>query len=147
MQVDPRAVAEVIYTLVDNAAKYSPAGKTILVTAEQSDDEMIRIAVENQGQSIPKALRERVFDKFFRAIRDGDTQSSRQPKGTGMGLAFAKGIVEAHGGLIWIEDTTDDSGGTRVVFILPIGDSGTMPEPSSEIASGATPSGETLRVS
>lgn len=138
VQVDPRAVAEVIYTLVDNAAKYSPAGKTILVRAERAGGEMIRVAVEDQGQSIPADLRERVFDKFFRATRDGDTGSAHAPKGTGMGLAVARGIVEAHGGRIWIEDGHDGSG-TRVVFTLPIGDTKTLPEPAAETASGTEP--------
>lgn len=146
VQVDPRAVEEVVYTLVDNAAKYSPPGKTILVTVEEANAAMIRIAVEDQGQTIPQALRERVFDKFFRATRDGDTQDSRQPKGTGMGLAVAKGIVEAHGGLIWIEDSREGPG-TRVVFTLPVGEAETMPEPSTEAASDTASSAETNRVS
>lgn len=144
VQVDPRAVAEVIYTLVDNAAKYSPVGKNILVTAERAGGGMIKIAVENEGQSIPHALRERVFDKFFRATRDGDTHDSRQPKGTGMGLAVAKGIVEAHGGRIWIEDKIRGVG-TRVVFTLPIGDAETVSEPLLEAASETAHSEEMNR--
>ena len=76
-------------------------------------------------------MRARVFDKFFRATRDGDTSDSIRPKGTGMGLAVAKGIVEAHGGRIWIEDKRE-GGGTRVVFTLPIGDVETPPERSSD---------------
>jgi hypothetical protein len=62
-------------------------------------------------------LRERVIDKFFRATRDEDI-STHQPSGTGMGLAIAKGIVEAHAGKIWIESATGGKG-TRVVFTLP----------------------------
>jgi len=61
-----------------------------------------------------------VFDKFFRATRDGDV-STQQPSGTGMGLAIAKGIVEAHAGKIWIESPANGHG-TRVVFTLPVGD-------------------------
>ncbi|MCM3901414.1 MAG: DUF4118 domain-containing protein [Pyrinomonadaceae bacterium] len=121
VQVDPRAVAEVVFTLIDNAVKYSAAGTKILVSAQTADDEMIQIAVEDQGQTIPREMRARVFDKFFRATRDGDASDSIQPKGTGMGLAVAKGIVEAHGGRIWIEDKRQGVG-TRVVFTLPIGD-------------------------
>ncbi|MDX6270755.1 MAG: hypothetical protein QOD28_1978 [Acidobacteriota bacterium] len=140
VQVDPRAVAEVLFTLVDNAAKYSPEETTILVTAGRADDEMIRIAVADEGQSIPAALRERVFDKFFRATRDGDTGDGRQPKGTGMGLAVAKGIVEAHGGRIWIEEGAAGTG-TRVVFTLPVGDAETMSEPLAEMPAGTIPVG------
>lgn len=120
VRVDPKAVAEVVYTLIDNAAKYSPADTSIRIVAQRSGDEMIQIAVEDSGQGIPAHLRERVFDKFFRAMRDGDT-GARQPPGTGMGLAIAKGIVEAHGGSIRIE-TVAVGQGTRVVFTLPIGD-------------------------
>ena len=120
--VDSRAVSEVIYTLVDNAAKYSPAGTLIRISASRAEADMIRTIVEDMGPGIPVELRERVFDKFFRAIRDGDS-SRRQPSGTGMGLAIARGIVEAHSGRIWIE-TGAGGAGTRVVFTLPIGDEG-----------------------
>lgn len=145
VQVDPRAVAEVIFTLVDNAAKYSPTGTGILVGAERAGDRLIRISVENEGESIPHALRERVFEKFFRATRDGDAGDGRRPKGTGVGLAVAKGIVEAHGGSIWIEDGGEGAG-TRVVFTLPIGDAEGVPE-SPEVVSETAPSGESGRVS
>ena len=119
VRVDERAVSEVVYTLVDNAAKYSPAGTKIKISAEVSNG-MVKMAVEDQGEGVPLDLRERVFDKFFRATRDGDV-STRQPSGTGMGLAIAKGIVEAHQGRIWIESVSNGPG-ARVVFTLPIGD-------------------------
>ncbi|MGI8898834.1 MAG: sensor histidine kinase [Pyrinomonadaceae bacterium] len=141
VQVDPRAVAEVIFTLIDNAVKYSSAGTNILVSAHPIDDQTIQIAVEDQGQTIPREIRERIFDKFFRATRNGDTGDSSQPKGTGMGLAVAKGIVEAHGGRIWIEDKKEGDG-TRVVFSLPIGDAETLPERSPDVVSDAVISRE-----
>jgi K+-sensing histidine kinase KdpD len=120
VRVDARAVAEVVYTLVDNAAKYSPAGTTIKVGAKHADGQRIELSVEDEGGGVPAGLRERVFDKFFRAMRDGDS-STRQPTGTGMGLAIAKGIVEAHGGRVWIEDAAGNSG-SRFVVALPIGE-------------------------
>jgi K+-sensing histidine kinase KdpD len=119
VRVDERAVSEVVYTLIDNAAKYSPAGSRIRITAQHAGDGQIQMSVEDEGQGIPVELREQVFDKFFRATRDGDI--SHQPTGTGMGLAIAKGIVEAHEGKIWIESGAGGKG-TRVVFTLPIGD-------------------------
>jgi K+-sensing histidine kinase KdpD len=120
VRVDERAVSEVVYTLVDNAAKYSPAGSNIRISAHRSGNGMIMMAVEDEGVGIAVDLRERVFDKFFRATRDGDI-STHQPSGTGMGLAIARGLVEAHDGKIWIESGTGGKG-TRVVFTLPIGD-------------------------
>jgi two-component system sensor histidine kinase KdpD len=120
VRVDERAVSEVVYTLIENAAKYSPESTDICVRAQRSDDGMIEMSVEDQGIGIPTELRERVFDKFFRATRDGDV-STHKPSGTGMGLAIAKGIIEAHEGKIWIESGTGGVG-TIVLFTLPIGD-------------------------
>ncbi|MEJ7710832.1 MAG: DUF4118 domain-containing protein [Pyrinomonadaceae bacterium] len=126
VRVDPRAVSEVIYTLLDNAAKYAPAGTKISITAERGGnlersaaandycadevEPVVLVAVEDEGRGIEVELRERVFDKFFRATQDGllsltDERGDYEPSGTGMGLAIAHGIVEAHGGRIWIEDT------------------------------------------
>ena len=119
VRVDAKAVAQVVYTLADNAAKYSPAGTRIKVTAGRGDDEMLRLTVEDEGPGVPAELRERVFDKFFRAMRDGDTGT--HPSGTGMGLAIARGIVEAHGGRIWIEDAGAGRG-MLVALTLPLGD-------------------------
>jgi two-component system sensor histidine kinase KdpD len=118
ISVDSRAVSEVIYTLIDNAAKYSPIGTTIQISARRKDNSNILISVKDEGKGVSRELRERVFDKFFRATRDGDISSS-QPPGTGMGLAIAKGIVEAHGGSIWIADAGQ---GARFEFTLPVED-------------------------
>jgi two-component system sensor histidine kinase KdpD len=120
VRVDDRAVAEVVYTLIDNAAKYSPAGTNINVAAKSTDEQTIELSVTDEGPGIPLELRERVFDKFFRAMRDGDS-GTHQPQGTGMGLAIAKGIVEAHSGRIRIEDGQAKRG-SRVVVTLPVGD-------------------------
>ncbi|HEX8175646.1 MAG TPA: ATP-binding protein [Pyrinomonadaceae bacterium] len=119
VRVDERAVAEVIYTLIDNAAKYSPKGTNINMVAKSADARMVQLIVEDEGCGIPVELRERVFDKFFRAMRDGDS-GSRQPSGSGMGLAIAKGIVDAHGGYIRIEDNPAGRG-SRFVITLPTG--------------------------
>ena len=120
VRVDARAVAEVVYTLVDNAVKYSPKGTTVRVAARRGAGDTVLLAVEDEGQGIPAHLRERVFDKFFRAMRDGDARTLR-PAGTGMGLSIAQGIVEAHGGRIKVEDGAGLRG-CRVVVVLPIGE-------------------------
>ena len=153
VRVDPHAVAEVVYTLVDNAGKYSSPGTTIRVAASRAGGEMISISVEDEGQGIAPDLHERVFDKFFRATRDGDA-GSRHPAGTGMGLAIARGIVEAHGGRIRVENRAG-AAGTRVVFTLPIGDEEnaadrpreTVPGQAAGAATGAAAcSGEADRI-
>ena len=119
VRIDEHAVAEVVYTLVDNAAKYSPPGTTIRVKAAPGANETMRLSVEDEGPGISPETRERVFDKFFRAMRDGDVGNHKS--GSGMGLAIARGIVEAHGGRIWIEDA-DGHSGAKFVVDLPTGD-------------------------
>jgi K+-sensing histidine kinase KdpD len=120
VRVDARAVAEVVYTLIENATKYSAAGTRITVEAARSSDEAVQIAVEDQGPGIPLNLRERVFERFFQVANHGMPSKSRAT-GLGMGLAIARGIVEAHGGHIWIESATEGPG-TRVSFTVPVGD-------------------------
>jgi two-component system sensor histidine kinase KdpD len=119
-RVDASLIAEVLYSLVDNAVKYSPTGSRIKISARRAADEMILIAVEDEGRGIPPHLRERVFDKFFRATSDGAASLGR-PRGLGMGLAIARGIIEAHGGRIWVEDGAGGAG-ARLAFTIPVGD-------------------------
>jgi K+-sensing histidine kinase KdpD len=120
VRVDANAIAEVLFSLIDNATKYSPPGTPIKITADRNEGDMIKVAVEDQGHGIPPELRERVFDKFFRATGEGALRLD-QPKGLGMGLSIARGIIAAHDGRIWIESGQSGSG-TRVIFSIPIGD-------------------------
>jgi two-component system sensor histidine kinase KdpD len=120
VRVDAHAIAEVVYLLVDNATKYAPSGTRIKISAGQVSGEMVEIAVEDEGCGIPPHLRKRVFDKFFRATPD-NAEALHRPSGIGMGLAIARGIIDAHGGSIWVEDGSGERG-TRVAFTVPIGD-------------------------
>jgi K+-sensing histidine kinase KdpD len=130
VRVDARAVAEVIYTLIDNASKYAPPETLIIIEANRVADDLIEIAVEDQGPGIPSHLRERVFERFYRVNDNGAAGSSSG--GIGMGLAIAKGIVEAHSGCIWIANATAGHG-ARIVFTVPVGDD----EPSVAIDGNA----------
>jgi two-component system sensor histidine kinase KdpD len=130
IKVDDHAISEAIYALVDNAAKYSPAGSTIRIAAAPEGHGNVVISVADQGPGIPSDVRDRVFERFFRAMRDGDAAGPKS-QGSGMGLAIARGIVEAHGGRIWIEDG-EDKKGAKFVIELPIGeDNGTLARPAS----------------
>jgi K+-sensing histidine kinase KdpD len=120
IKVDEHSIAEVIYTLVDNAAKYSPEASPIRVRATPASGDTILISVEDEGPGIRADMRERVFEKFFRAMRDGDVGDRKSP-GTGMGLAIARGLIQAHGGRIWIEDA-DGHTGAKFVVALPASD-------------------------
>ncbi|PWT89671.1 MAG: hypothetical protein C5B54_08550 [Acidobacteria bacterium] len=117
VRVDEKAVAEVLYVLIENAAKYSPPGSEIVLRIEKVEDN-VKVSVEDNGPGIPSALREKVFEKFFRVSPDSPLSTSTG--GLGMGLAIARGIIEAHKGRIWIED--HDGSGTRVSFVLPMGE-------------------------
>lgn len=119
LRVDQKTIAEVLYILIENATKFSPPDTEILVFITKAEDG-IHVSVQDQGIGIPKELRERVFDKFFRisAPADGIAQM-RRPPGVGMGLSIAKAIVEAHGGRIRIEDALNGPG-TRFEFTLPL---------------------------
>lgn len=116
--IDELAISQAIYILIDNAAKYSPPDSRITVRAKHADEKSIMISVEDSGPGIRPEARERVFEKFFRAMRDGDI-SDRQVSGSGLGLAIARGIVEAHHGRIWVEDAEHGSG-AKFVIELPI---------------------------
>jgi two-component system sensor histidine kinase KdpD len=115
---DSSALSEVVYTLLDNAAKYSPVDSKIRISARRARGEMIEIAVEDEGRGVIPKMREKVFSKFFRAENEDIHASSG---GLGLGLAIARGIIESQGGRIWIEDGRDGFI-TRVAFVVPIGD-------------------------
>jgi len=126
IRVDARAVAEVIYTLIDNATKYAPSGTSITIEASRAFRETLQISVGDQGPGIPRDLRQRVFEKFFHV--GGIQLGVGRPEGIGMGLSIAKGIVEAHGGRIRLEDG-DGGKGLKVSFTVPVGDDETEVPP------------------
>ncbi len=109
--VDGSQIERVLINLIENAAKYSDAGTQILVAA-QARDMGCEFSVTDHGRGISEEHRERVFEKFFR-IR---SEHAFKP-GTGLGLAICKGIVEAHGGHIWVEAPAE--GGSHFAFWLP----------------------------
>lgn len=102
------ALGRVIRNLLDNALRHAPPGSTVVVS---TDPVTGRVQVEDQGPGFDGAFTERAFDHFTRA----DESRERSTGGAGLGLAIAKGVVEAHGGRIWVEPPP----GGRVAFELP----------------------------
>ena len=90
--VDPVLFEQVLFNLLDNAAKYSPPQSTILIQAWE-EERIVVLQVLDEGDGIPKEDLERIFDKFYRA-RKGD----RVRAGTGLGLPICRGFIEAMGG-------------------------------------------------
>ena len=109
VRVDPRLISQVLFTLLENAAKYSPQFAPVELRAEAAGRSSVRFSVIDHGSGIPAALRQRVFDKFFSGGSNGSL---------GLGLTIARGIIESHGGKIWIESGPGDAG-TSVQFEIP----------------------------
>ena len=114
-RIDSAHIKEVLVHLIENAAKYSPAGAPIRITAEAKDNEqMLTINIADRGPGIDDFEQSLVFEKFYR----GRNQRV-QVHGTGMGLAICKAIVEAHGGRLGV--TSQLGHGSVFYFSLPVG--------------------------
>ena len=111
-EADAEFVQQVIKQFIENAAKYSPPGLPIVISAERKGAKIV-IGVADQGPGIEEEERGRIFDKFFRG-----REHRFATQGTGMGLAIAKGIVEAHGERIWVE--SERGQGSAFYFSLPV---------------------------
>jgi NtrC-family two-component system sensor histidine kinase KinB len=108
---DADMLRRVLINLLENAGKFTPSGGHISIGARQDEGE-VTIWVQDTGSGIPPDERERIFDKFSRL------QTESGPKGFGLGLAFCRMAVEAHGGKIWVESELGQ--GSRFIFTLPV---------------------------
>ncbi|MDZ4763582.1 MAG: ATP-binding protein [Chloroflexota bacterium] len=115
VSVDSDMIARVIVNLAENATKYSPRGGTVTLAARAQSDFVV-VSVIDTGHGIPVHLRDEVFDKYFRVKQDGTA------RGVGLGLAFCRLAIEAHGGRIWVDST--ESGGSEFAFTLPLAQQG-----------------------
>jgi signal transduction histidine kinase len=104
---------QVFGNLIDNAMKYSPAGGEVKAKVTTEGDEA-RIVVEDEGIGIPPDQLGRVFDLFYRTA---EAEARRTP-GLGLGLYITRGIVERHGGRIWME--SEPGKWTRATVALPL---------------------------
>ncbi|AEF16904.1 multi-sensor signal transduction histidine kinase [Thermoanaerobacterium xylanolyticum LX-11] len=112
---DPEKITWVLNNLITNALKYTDAGDDITISASV-DGDFMQISVKDTGAGIPKEYKDKIFDKFFHVQNDDEFEI----KGTGLGLAVVKEIVEAHGGKVWCESDIDI--GSNFMFTLPICD-------------------------
>jgi signal transduction histidine kinase len=103
----------VLTNLVENAVKFSDDDTNIYIKASY-DEKEITISVTDEGIGIPPELHQKIFERFFQ----GDGRKAGRRKGTGLGLAICQGIVEAHGGKIWV--ASKPGSGAKFSFSLPL---------------------------
>jgi two-component system sensor histidine kinase KdpD len=108
--VDATLVVQVFANLLDNAAKYTPAG-TLITVAARDEDEAVHVTVDDDGPGWPDGDPERLFDKFQRGSQEGTIV------GVGLGLSICRAIVHAHGGTLTAGPRP--GGGARLEFTLP----------------------------
>jgi signal transduction histidine kinase len=112
IDADPEMISRIVRNLVENGRRHAGSQGTVQISSTATADRL-RVDVDDDGPGIPPAERERVFDRFHRS----DAARARASGGAGLGLAIARGIVEAHGGAIRAGDSP--LGGARVSFELP----------------------------
>ncbi len=108
---NPEQLQRVLFNLIQNAIRHTPADGSVTVAAE-SNGKHVEVEVADTGEGVVPAERDRVFEPFFR----GGYDAARSGEGTGLGLTICRAIVEAHGGEIWLAESTR---GTCVRFSLP----------------------------
>lgn len=110
--VDRDRLIQVFYNLIDNACKYSPTYSPVSIEARWTSQE-ITVAISDRGPGIVSSERERIFTRFYRGDNARGTTRS-----IGIGLAICRGIVEAHGGAIWLEQSSAE--GSTFRFRMPL---------------------------
>jgi two-component system sensor histidine kinase KdpD len=129
--VDPKRIEQVLRNLLSNAIKYSPKGGNITVQG-RGDKRQLLVRVSDQGIGIPPEGLERVFERFYRV----ENEIIQSVRGAGLGLAVCQGIVEAHGGRIWVESTLGV--GSTFYFTLPV-----LSKVEGPVGAGQSPDGST----
>ena len=114
VSADPERLTRVLANLLQNAIRHTPPDGSVTVSTSTTGAEVL-VTVADTGTGIPATEVSHVFERFYRV----DKSRSRLAGGSGLGLSISKGIIEAHGGRIWIDET--GSTGTKVMFALPVG--------------------------
>jgi signal transduction histidine kinase len=132
---DPRRVDQILINLLNNAVTYTPdTGSVVLTAQEDGSADLVQISVADTGIGIPTELLAEIFDRFVRA----EQVEKAHIMGSGLGLSIAKGLVEAHGGQIWVD--SEEGHGATFTFTLPVAE----PAPAEEDAQSAQQSDSDL---
>ncbi|HVO10433.1 MAG TPA: HAMP domain-containing sensor histidine kinase [Vicinamibacteria bacterium] len=122
LEIDAEALSQAVLNLINNAIKYSPEERRIRVSACRKGASL-RVSVSDRGIGIPKSEQKKIFEKFYRA----ESSLVHTTKGSGLGLALVRHIMEAHGGGIEVESTPGE--GSTFTLVLPV-----LPAPQAQVA-------------
>ena len=132
LSIDPEALSQALINLINNAIKYSPEQKRISIAARRDGDRVL-LSVSDSGIGIPKAEQKKIFEKFYRA----ESSLVHTTKGSGLGLALVRHIVEAHGGEVELSSAPDE--GSTFTIVLPL--RGAVRKVDEPVAARATMTG------
>ena len=124
LELDPVLFEQVLFDLLDNAAKYASPGTTMLIQSWQEGAD-VKLQIIDEGSGIPPEEIKRIFDKFHRAEKQNQVRA-----GSGLGLAISRGFVEAMGGSITAANRSDRPG---AVFIITL----PIPKPATRLDTAA----------
>ena len=124
LELDPVLFEQVLFNLLDNAAKYASPGTTVLIQSWQEGAD-VKLQIIDEGSGIPPEEIKRIFDKFHRAEKQDQVRA-----GSGLGLAISRGFVEAMGGSITAANRSDRPG---AVFIITL----PIPKPATQLDTAA----------
>jgi NtrC-family two-component system sensor histidine kinase KinB len=120
VEIDNEKIGRVLINILDNALKFAPVGGQVTLRAVHQNGErgnVLLCSVSDTGPGIPKEFQEKIFDRFTQ-VRSQTAHPGQ--RGTGLGLAFCKLVVEAHNGRIWVE--SEPGKGSTFYFTLPVAD-------------------------
>lgn len=115
VNIDAEKIQRVLINLLDNALRYTPAGKPVQISAELGERGKMMVRIADSGPGIPKGARERVFEQYWQVK---ENRPLRGTKGSGIGLTFCKTVMDAHGERVWVADESPLPGAC-FVFTLP----------------------------
>jgi signal transduction histidine kinase len=116
VEIDNEKIRRVLINFLDNAIKFAPDGSNVILCAlYQRTEDVVVCSVMDKGPGIPKDFHAKIFDRFAQ-VRSGPAATHR--RGSGLGLAFCKLAIEAHGGKVWVESELGQ--GSTFLFTLPV---------------------------
>jgi signal transduction histidine kinase len=133
---DPVRFAEVVRQLLDNASRYSPEDQAVVLKARGMSEGVV-VSVTDHGDGIPREVVAKAFNEPFTA---GEDILRKERAGAGVGLHMARQLVLQHGGIMWADPLP--AGGTRVSFVIPVQEGGTVTKPPIPDAEAAAPADE-----